>query len=98
LLSGDIGAQTEKELLPSLENVDVLKIGHHGSNGSSSSELLVHLQPVLSVISVGAGNPYGHPGLKTLGRLRGTRILRTDREGTIEVQSDGQHLSWRSLW
>jgi len=89
LLSGDIGDQTEEELIEmgGLENIDILKVGHHGSKYASTEEFLEILQPEIAVISVGATNRYGHPTKETLERLSriGARIYRTDLEGSIEL-------------
>jgi len=93
LLTGDITTLAENDLLDEspLEPVTVLKVAHHGSNGSTSEQWLKRLKPSLAIISVGAGNDYGHPGVKTLGRLQasGVQVLRTDQEGTIRLVSDG---------
>ena len=96
LLMGDVGHATEQFLLPRLRPVDVLKVGHHGSNYSTSTPFLERVSPVTSVISVGGRNPYGHPGSSALWRLRSSRILRTDWAGTITVQSDGKDLTWQT--
>jgi competence protein ComEC len=84
LLTGD----TEAEAVP-LEPgpLDVLKIAHHGSADAGLDALLDRTAPGLAVISVGDGNPFGHPDPLVLRSLRkhGVRILRTDRSGTIEL-------------
>ena len=72
-------------------DVDVLKVGHHGSNTSSTEKFLNQVSPEISVISVGEGNSYELPKEKILNRLEkiGTTIYRTDRDGTIQIISDG---------
>jgi len=67
--------------------LDVLKVAHHGSADAGLSALLDRSQPRLAVISVGAGNPYGHPTVEALRTLavHGVRVLRTDRDGTIVI-------------
>jgi competence protein ComEC len=78
--------------------VDVLKVAHHGSDDAGLAALLKQSRPRLAVISVGSGNPYGHPTPATLRTLRqaGVQVLRTDRDGSIvidveqgEVRVDG---------
>jgi len=99
LFTGDIGTSTEDTLLAQGAPVEaaVLKVAHHGSRYSSSAAFLAAVDPDFAVISVGAGNPYGHPTQETLDRLRaaGACIFRTDRDGTLTVSTDGQTLSWR---
>jgi competence protein ComEC len=70
--------------------VDVLKVAHHGSEDPGLGALLDRTTPRLAVISVGAGNPYGHPVARTLAELtqHGVQTLRTDRRGTIELDVD----------
>jgi competence protein ComEC len=70
--------------------VDLLKVGHHGSRGSTGGELLDSLRPLTAVISVGR-NDYGHPAPETLARLERRRVpvLRTDQVGTISVRTNG---------
>ena len=65
--------------------IDVLKVAHHGSDDAGLGALLERTKPRLAVISVGAGNPYGHPTATTLATLaeHGVPVLRTDRDGTI---------------
>lgn len=90
LLSGDAGDQTEKELLKlgNLPDIDVLKVGHHGSKYASTLEYLQIIKPEVAVISAGATNHYGHPTSETLSRLEqvGATVRRTDREGSIEIE------------
>ncbi|MEI6690235.1 MAG: MBL fold metallo-hydrolase [bacterium] len=89
LLVGDIGEPTEQSLINDnlLTDVDLLKVGHHGSKYSSSASFLKILKPELAVISVGAKNTYGHPTIEALTRLKevGATIRRTDQEGDIVV-------------
>jgi competence protein ComEC len=99
LFPGDIGTSTEGTLLASGAPLGaaVLKVAHHGSAYSSGAPFLAAVDPDFAVISVGAGNPYGHPAPETLDRLRaaGACIFRTDLEGTLSVSTDGQTLSWQ---
>lgn len=94
LLVGDIGFSSEKALLADgvLEKTEVLKVAHHGSKYSSSSDFLREIQPKLAFVSVGEKNRFGHPTSDTLIRLDtvGARILRTDENGEIEVVTDGK--------
>lgn len=92
LLMGDAGWQTEYELLkmyPDL-NVDVLVLGHHGSQHSSSYAFLKHLKPKLAVISAGFGNQYNHPHPIVINRLQQLSIphLNTIQHGSIKFQID----------
>ena len=71
-----------------LPEVEILVAGHHGSETSTTPELLEAVKPSLALISVGQNNKYGHPGWDTLVRLDeiGADIYRTDLYGTIEIQ------------
>jgi competence protein ComEC len=94
LLVGDIEIPAEERLLShgnSLQS-QILKVAHHGSQGSSSNAFLDAVKPEVALISVGAGNSYGHPQRAALQRLQDheTRVYRTDLRGTIEVTSDGR--------
>jgi competence protein ComEC len=94
LLTGDAEAPVERRLLERglVGPVDVLKVGHHGSDSSTLPELLAAVRPSVALISCGADNEYGHPHgitLEHLAALPGLRIRRTDLEGTLEVVADG---------
>jgi competence protein ComEC len=92
LLTGDAGTAAERVLAGRVGDVELLKVGHHGSAGSSGVGLLDELRPEVGVISVGRGNRYRHPSGEALGRLgaAGTELWRTDELGTIEVRTDGE--------
>ncbi len=72
----------------------MLKVAHHGSKNSTTSELLAAVHPKLAIVSAGAENPYGHPSKELLDRLHdaNTKILRTDEHGAIHVLADGESL------
>ena len=93
LLTGDAGLAVEKALLASGADLaaDVLKVGHHGSEYSTSQEFLDKVKPRLAVIMVGKDNDFGHPNLRIIKRLEraGARIFRTDGVGTVKLKSDG---------
>jgi competence protein ComEC len=97
LFTGDAGFAAEAVLRGKVRWVDLLKVGHHGSRGSTGEELLDSLRPLAAVISVGR-NDYGHPAPETLARLgsRGVPVLRTDRDGTVSVTTDGTTMSVRT--
>ena len=98
LLTGDIEEEVDPQLLArgiaDGQSLDVLKVAHHGSRTATTAAFLSALRPRLAIISVGAGNTYGHPAPETLARLAaaGARILRTDLQGTVEVNTDGADL------
>ena len=94
LLTGDAELPVEAMLLArgAVGDVDLLKVGHHGSTSSSSEAFLAALQPGVALISVGADNDYGHPHAATLEHLSaipGLEVHRTDLDGSVEVVSDG---------
>jgi beta-lactamase superfamily II metal-dependent hydrolase len=70
----------------------VLKVGHHGSDGSTSAEFLRAVGPAVAVISAGADNAHGHPSPTTLRRLAGIPVFRTDRNGNVRFETDGRRL------
>ncbi|MBU0636610.1 MAG: MBL fold metallo-hydrolase [Patescibacteria group bacterium] len=89
LFVGDLEKLGEEELLNNKIDLsaDVLKIGHHGSDTSSSQEFLDKIKPQIAIISVGANNDFGFPNLRIIKRLErlGIKILRTDQLGTIKL-------------
>ncbi len=98
LLTGDAERAEEEWLLSHYSSVelrsDVLKVGHHGSRTSSSAPFLDAVQPRVALVSVGAGNSYGHPSAEVMDALlvRGATIVRTDQLGTAVVSTDGREL------
>jgi competence protein ComEC len=95
LLTGDAEASVEALMAERglLRPVDVLKVGHHGSDTSTTDAFLAVLQPTVALISVGAGNDYGHPHRSTLDNLAEARVdavYRTDQLGSVEVVTDGR--------
>ena len=85
MFMGDAGIDKEKDILDkyNLSNVDVLKVGHHGSKTSSSKEFINVINPKYSIISVGKNNRYGHPNKEVLENLENSKIYRTDEDGSI---------------
>ena len=85
LFMGDAGIEVEKDLIEKyiLQDIDVLKVGHHGSKTSSSKVFIDKLKPKYSVISVGKNNRYGHPNDNVLNNLEDSIIYRTDQNGSI---------------
>ena len=90
LFMGDATTKVEKGRV--WNDIDVLKVGHHGSNTSSSKSFLEQVSPEISIISVGKENTYGLPKDTIIKRLNsvGTNIYRTDNVGTIQIISDGK--------
>ena len=88
LLMGDAGVNVEKEILNkyNLSNIDVLKVGHHGSKTSSSESFISKINPIYSIISVGKNNWYGHPNEEILEILKDTDVYRTDINGSIKFK------------
>jgi competence protein ComEC len=94
-------ADTESDVtlqLP-IPQVEIVKVAHHGSDDPGLSELLARLRPRIAIVSVGAGNDYGHPAATTIATLRtfpGLAVYRTDRDGSIEISSDGRTMTVRT--
>lgn len=92
LFMGDASTAAENDILASGEVVraDFLKVGHHGSKDATSQRWVCSVKPSVAVISVGRNNPFGHPSLEVLQRLRssGVRIYRTDVNGAVTVRID----------
>ena len=95
LLTGDAGLPSEECLLREGQPVaaHVLKVGHHGSEHSSSPAFVEAVGPSVAIIQVGAENRYGHPDPEVLEILDGRLVLRNDREGRVHIWSDGR-LMW----
>ena len=85
MFMGDAGVETEKEILNkyNISDIDVLKVGHHGSKTSSSKEFINEISPKYSIISVGKNNRYGHPNKEVIYILDKSKIYRTDQDGSI---------------
>jgi competence protein ComEC len=98
LFTADIREEVEFELI--MQRADlrstVLKVAHHGSKTSTTSQFLAAVDPEIAVICVGADNPFGHPSSEVLERLTDTlgddNVYRTDQDGTIEFITDGEKL------
>ena len=98
LITGDCSFDEEDELMENDYNAlesDVIKIGHHGSSGSTSADWLEAVNPRFGVISVGNGNSYGHPTKTVLDRLDDFDVeyYRTDVVGTVVFETDGKVIS-----
>lgn len=93
LFTGDAEKEEEDSIWTNIK-CDVLKVGHHGSDTSSTDNFLKKTDPTYAVISAGLGNSYGHPTDKVLQRLhdRGIKIFRTDLQGTIIATSNGSDI------
>ena len=91
LLTGDIEKRAERELTGRMSTVTALKVAHHGSQTSTSRELLSSARPGIALISAGRNNRFGHPSKQTLQRLKeqGSRVLLTSELGTVRIETDG---------
>jgi competence protein ComEC len=96
LFTGDAYKSVEKKLMGKEVDLasDVLKVGHHGSKTSSSEEFISEVSPEVAIISAGKENPYHHPHQETLDALEkyGIKILRTDKDGDIQIICNSQSL------
>jgi competence protein ComEC len=101
LLTGDISAEVEHEILPRLTRAPtrILKVAHHGSRTSSSPALLMEWRPQFALISAGRGNTFGHPTPEVLRRLEdiGATVLRTDLDGQITLETDGRRVEFATF-
>ena len=102
LFMGDAEEEVEAALLDTASSspdfvlkADVLKVGHHGSDTSSSQDFLAAVMPRIAFIPVGADNQFGHPNLRVLNRLErtGTDVYRADVDGTVRLLSDGENIT-----
>ena len=100
LFTGDAEKSAELEMIERWTDgeldCDVLKVGHHGSGGSSHTAFLKSVSPEIAVISCGEGNKYGHPHAEAITRLREetNEIYRTDLVGSVVIVSDGKSVSY----
>ena len=85
MFMGDASITTEREIIENynLPDIDVLKVGHHGSKTSSGEYFINEINPKYSIISVGKNNRYGHPNKEVLENLKNSKIYRTDEDGSI---------------
>ena len=90
LFTGDLGIEGEEALMNKYGSldVDILKVGHHGSKTSSSVEFITMLKPKVAMIGVGKKNRYGHPSQIVIKRMKnmGSTILRTDQDGSFTIR------------
>ena len=88
LFMGDAGVDVEEEILKkyNLNNIDILKVGHHGSRTSSSEDFINSITPACSLISVGKDNKYSHPNDEVIKRLSASKIYRTDLDGAVMLK------------
>ena len=95
MFMGDASTTTEKEILNkyNLPDIDVLKVGHHGSKTSSSKDFINEINPKYSIISVGKNNRYGHPNKEVLENLKDSKIYRTDQDGSIMFKIKNNNLN-----
>ena len=95
LFMGDAGVEVEEDLIEkyNLKDIDVLKVGHHGSKTSSSKIFIDEINPKYSIISVGKNNRYGHPNDSVLDNLNGSKIYRTDKDGSIMFKIQNNKLN-----
>ena len=97
LFTGDATTKSESEITANI-SVDVLKVGHHGSDTSNGESFIKRISPSHAIIQVGKGNKYGHPTQSVIARLQrhGAKVYRTDESGTIIVTSDGSSIKVNS--
>ncbi len=97
LLTGDSQTEAEKQVYADHMTLpaNVLKVGHHGSCNATGTSYLRAVAPTVALISAAAGNDFGHPHCQTLAKLKaqGTHFYRTDVNGTVTVQTDGEHFT-----
>ncbi|OWZ83135.1 DNA internalization-related competence protein ComEC/Rec2 [Natranaerobius trueperi] len=100
MFSGDLEKEGEARLLENFNDIEsqVLKVGHHGSNSSTTKPFLSAVDPKIAVISSGRNNFYGHPSEEVLKRIENSNIavFRTDKNGAVLIESDGSFLGIRT--
>ena len=101
LLTGDIGREVEPQIGSRLAPVRlrVVKVPHHGSRNSSSTEFVDATRPSVAVVSAGRANRFGHPAPSVVQRYReaGASLFRTDQHGAITVETDGHQIRVRTM-
>lgn len=92
LLPGDVQEEGQADLLGKEVELAslVLKVPHQGARNALGNGFLDRVQPQVAIISVGKGNPFGHPAPETIQKLQGMKVYRTDRNGSLEVEADGR--------
>ncbi len=95
LFTGDTSSNIEKTILDKVNNIDVLKVAHHGSRYASSNEFLNISKPQYAIISVGKDNSYNHPHQEAINRLKKytDKIYLTETSGTIVLTSNGEKIT-----
>ncbi len=88
LFMGDASIKEEKQIIKdyNLEDIFILKVGHHGSKTSTCEQFIEYINPKYSIISVGEDNKFGHPNKEVLKILKDSKIYRTDKEGSVEIK------------
>lgn len=88
MFMGDSRIEKEKDILDkyNISDIDVLKVGHHGSKTSSDKKFIYEIKPKYSIISVRKNNRYGHPNKEVLDTLNDSKIYRTDQDGNIMLK------------
>ncbi len=99
LFMGDATSVVEQEISKDNIEADVIKIGHHGSQYSSTESFIQKVNPTYAVISVGKNNSYNHPSDTIIKRLtdNNIKIYRTDIDGTIKIDSDGNYINFTTI-
>jgi len=88
MFMGDASMKREQDILEKYnpKNIDILKVGHHGSKTGTSQEFVNKINPKYAIISVGENNRYKHPNKEVLETLKNTKIYRTDKHGSIRIK------------
>jgi beta-lactamase superfamily II metal-dependent hydrolase len=97
LFMGDSGIVAEENMINAglLSDINVLKVGHHASDTSTSTSFLNIIKPEVAVYTAGIGNTYGHPDADTINKLISVNasVYGTDKNGTIEICTDGNSIT-----
>ena len=99
LFMGDASKEVEKRIINDydLGNIDIFKVGHHGSKTSSCKEFIDEINPKYSIISVGKNNRYGHPNKEVLNNLDQSKIYRTDKDGSIILKFVNNNIKFETF-